>query len=303
MWTRNELLDLGLTDYQIRSRISGGTLLRLRRNCYIAAEASAKDKVAAVAQLYPDAVFSGTAALAAYGLCEVRLPAVIRVDKNCRIRADDVVYTVRSRPVPANRIKGVRMALPAQAVADALSFERCSEWLLKEALAQAYRGLNGRGRFAADLELVISKKRDAVRELAEQAPVGTASKWEQRMYHEMRRVGLKPVPNFRLGPYTWDLGFEAGTTVVDLDSLYYHAPENNHREFLIGTWKTNHAVQHGWAPLKFTDECTDYHLKLVVETVQETVAHRRSVRGLKSSPPKVRRALVTPVWRFHQSLL
>ena len=50
--------------------------MRLRRNCYIAAEASAKDKVAAVAQLYPDAVFSGTAALAAYGLCEVRLPAV-----------------------------------------------------------------------------------------------------------------------------------------------------------------------------------------------------------------------------------
>ena len=277
--------------------------MRLRRNCYIAAEASAKDKVAAVAQLYPDAVFSGTAALAAYGLCEVQLPAVIRVDKNCRIRADDVVYTVRSRPVPANRIKGVRMALPAQAVADALSFERCSEWLLKEALAQAYRGLNGRGRFAADLELVISKKRDAVRELAERAPVGTASKWEQRMYHEMRRVGLKPVPNFRLGPYTWDLGFEAGTTVVDLDSLYYHAPEKNHREFLIGTRKTNHAVQHGWAPLKFTDECTDYHLKLVVETVQETVAHRRSVRGLKSSPQKVRRALATPAWRFHQSLL
>ena len=277
--------------------------MRLRRNCYIAAEASAKDKVAAVAQLYPDAVFSGTAALAAYGLCEVRLPAVIRVDKNCRIRADDVVYTVRSRPVPANRIKGVRMALPAQAVADALSFERCSEWLLKEALAQAYRGLNGRGRFAADLELVSSKEKDVVGELAEEAPVGTASKWEQRMYHEMRRVGLKPVPNFRLGPYTWDLGFEAGTTVVDLDSLYYHAPEDNHREFLIGMWKTNHAVQHGWAPLKFTDECTDYHLKLVVETVQETVAHRRSVRGLKNSPPKVRRALATPAWRFHQSLL
>ncbi|MDN8619814.1 hypothetical protein Q0N36_04355 [Corynebacterium kefirresidentii] len=294
MWTRNELLELGLTDYEIRSRISEGTLLRLRRNCYVAAEASAKDKLNAVAQLYPDAVFSGTAALAAYGLCEVRLPAVVRVDNNCRAQADDLVHTVRSRPVPANRVRDVKMALPAQAVADALSFERCSEWLLKDALAQAYRGLNGRGRFAADIEQVISKKRDAVRELAERAPVGTASKWEQRMYHEMRRVGLKPVPNFRLGPYTWDLGFEAGTTVVDLDSLYYHAPEDNHREFLIGTWKTNHAVQHGWAPLKFTDECTDYHLKLVVETVQETVAHRRSVRGLKSSPQKVRRALVTP---------
>ncbi|MDK8585686.1 hypothetical protein QP904_04270 [Corynebacterium kefirresidentii] len=303
MWTRNELLELGLTDYEIRSRISEGTLLRLRRNCYVAAEASAKDKLNAVAQLYPDAVFSGTAALAAYGLCEVRLPAVVRVDNNCRAQADDLVHTVRSRPVPANRVRGVKMALPAQAVADALSFERCGEWMLKDALAQAYRGLNGRGRFAADLERVSSKKRDAVRDLAEEAPVGTASKWEQRMYHEMRRVGLKPVPNFRLGPYTWDLGFEAGTTVVDLDSLYYHAPEDNHREFLIGTWKTNHAVQHGWAPLKFTDECTDYHLKLVVETVQETVAHRRSVRGLKRSPPKVRRALVTPAWRFHQSLL
>ncbi|WP_408924115.1 hypothetical protein ACKFRK_06760 [Corynebacterium kefirresidentii] len=256
-----------------------------------------------MAQLYPDAVFSGTAALAAYGLCEVRLPAVIRVDNNSRMRADDLVHMVRSRPVPANRVRGVKMALPAQAVADALSFEHCSKWLLKDALAQAYRGLNGRGRFSADLERVSSKKRDAVRELAERAPVGTASKWEQRMYHEMRRVGLKPVPNFRLGPYTWDLGFKAGTTVVDLDSLYYHAPEDNHREFLIGTCKTNHAVQHGWAPLKFTDECTDYHLKLVVETVQETVAHRRSVRGLKSRPHKVRRALATPAWRFHQSLL
>ena len=195
------------------------------------------------------------------------------------------------------------MALPAQAVADALSFERCGEWLLKEALAQAYRGLNGRGRFAADVDMVSSKEKDAVRELARLAPVGTASKWEQRMYHEMRRASLTPVPNFRLGPYTWDLGFEAGTTVVDLDSLFYHTPENNHREFLFGTWKTDHAVQHGWAPLKFTDECTDYHLKLVVETVQETVAHRRSVRGLKSRPQKVRRAMVTPAWRFHQSLL
>ena len=303
MYTRKDLFETGMTQYRIEKEVAEGRLLRLRRNCYVSAEAEAKDKLNAVAQLYPDAVFSGTAALAAYGLCEVRLPAVIRVDNNSRMRADDLVHMVRSRPVPANRIKGVKMALPAQAVADALSFERCSEWLLKDALAQAYRGLNGRGRFAADIEQVISKKRDAVRELAERAPVGTASKWEQRMYHEMRRVGLKPVPNFRLGPYTWDLGFEAGTTVVDLDSLYYHAPEDNHREFLIGTWKTNHAVQHGWAPLKFTDECTDYHLKLVVETVQETVAHRRSVRGLKSSPQKVRRALVTPAWRFHQSLL
>ena len=110
MWTRNELLDLGLTDYQIRCRISEGTLVRLRRNCYIAAEASARDKVAAMAQVYPDAVFSGTAALAAYGFCEVRLPATIRVDNNCRAQADGLVRTVRSRPVPANRIKGVRMA-------------------------------------------------------------------------------------------------------------------------------------------------------------------------------------------------
>ena len=303
MYTRKDLIEKGMTQYRIEKEVAEGRLLRLRRDCYVPAEASAKDKLAAVAQLYPDAVFTGTAALAAYGLCEVKLPATIRVDNNRRARADGLVRTVRTRPVPVNRVKGVKMALPAQAVADALSFERCGEWLLKEALAQAYRGLNGRGRFAADLEMVTSKEKDAVRELAELAPVGTASKWEQRMFREMRRAGLNPVPNFRLGPYTWDLGFKAGTTVVDLDSLFYHTPENNHREFLIGTWKTNHAVQHGWAPLKFTDECTDYHLKLVVETVQETVAHRRSVRGLKSSPQKVRRALVTPAWRFHQSLL
>ena len=303
MYTRKDLIEEGMTQYRIEKEVAEGRLLRLRRNCYVSAQASAKDKLAAVAQLYPDAAFTGTAALAAYGLCEVRLPATIRVDNNCRARADGLVRTVRSRPVPVNRIKGVKMALPAQAVADALSFERCGEWLLKEALAQAYRGLNGRGRFAADVDMVSSKEKDAVRELARLAPVGTASKWEQRMFREMRRVGLNPVPNVRLGPYTWDLGFKAGTTVVDLDSLFYHTPENNHREFLIGTWKTNHAVQHGWAPLKFTDECTDYHLKLVVETVQETVAHRRSVRGLKSRPQKVRRALATPAWRFHQSLL
>lgn len=303
MYTRKDLIEKGMTQYRIEKEVAEGRLLRLRRDCYVPAEASAKDKLAAVAQLYPDAVFTGTAALAAYGLCEVKLPATIRVDNNRRARADGLVRTVRTRPVPVNRVKGVKMALPAQAVADALSFERCGEWLLKEALAQAYRGLNGRGRFAADLEMVTSKEKDAVRELAELAPVGTASKWEQRMFREMRRAGLNPVPNFRLGPYTWDLGFKAGTTVVDLDSLFYHTPENNHREFLIGTWKTNHAVQHGWAPLKFTDECTDYHLKLVVETVQETVEHRRSVRGLKSRPQKVRRALATPAWKFHQSLL
>ena len=151
MYTRKDLFEKGMTQYRIEKEVAEGRLLRLRRNCYVPAEAEAKDKLNAVAQLYPDAVFSGTAALAAYGLCEVRLPAVIRVDNNSRMRADDLVHMVRSRPVPANRIKGVKMALPAQAVADALSFERCSEWLLKDALAQAYRGLNGRGRFAADI--------------------------------------------------------------------------------------------------------------------------------------------------------
>ena len=148
MYTRKDLFEKGMTQYRIEKEVAEGRLLRLRRNCYVPAEAEAKDKLNAVAQFYPDAVFSGTAALAAYGLCEVRLPAVIRVDNNSRMRADDLVHMVRSRPVPANRIKGVKMALPAQAVADALSFERCSEWLLKDALAQAYRGLNGRGRLS-----------------------------------------------------------------------------------------------------------------------------------------------------------
>lgn len=200
-------------------------------------------------------------------------------------------------------VNGVRLATPARICADVLEYEEAPPRLLKEYLAAAYRSLRGREHFARDIAAVRSKKRDELIELARQAPVGTASQWERDVIGSLRRGGLEPIPNFKLGAYYWDVGIEDGTTVIDLDSMKYHAPNSdNHDTFIIGAWKSNQAVQMGWAPLRFTDECTRYHMDKVVELVAATARHRAQRKGTKARPRAARGYQPAPVWGFHEGI-
>lgn len=94
-----------------------------------------------------------------------------------------------------------------------------------------------------------------------------------------------------------------GTTVVDLDSLKHHAPNSdNHDTCIIGAWKANQAVQIGWAPLRFTDDCTRYHMDRVVRTVSATVRHRTGRAGTKTRPRVVSGYEAQAAWGLHEGI-
>lgn len=119
--------------------------------------------------------------------------------------------------------------------------------------------------------------------------MGTSSQWERKVIHHLCGRGLNPRPNVKLGSYYWDLYFKKSRTVVDLDSIYFHAPGTNHDTFLIGLWKHNQAVELGWSPLHFSDECTQYHMGYVLDMIERVVKNSGT-------------ALLTPAWRFHEGV-
>ncbi|WP_293770209.1 hypothetical protein [uncultured Corynebacterium sp.] len=301
-WTRASLQRRGFSRRSIDNQVRDSTLLRIARGHYLPGTATVADQLAALATLHPLGVFTGGAALAAYGLMEPRLPATIRVPRASRQRSDGFVRLVRSDEIEADELYGVRIAAPAQAVADALTFENLPERALRATLAQYYSGLRGRERFESDLAAVRSKNTSAVHDLARDAPVGAASGWERETHARLARAGLDPIPNFKLGAYFWDFGFRRGTTVLDLDSLRFHAPDDNHETFLLGLWKSNQAVQLGWAPLKVSDVCTGYHWRTVIRLVADTVRHRQARTGSRLAPAAVPGAILEPAWRFHEGI-
>ena len=311
---------MGYSNSRISRAARDGKIVRLATGLYISREASVSDIVRGVAARYPRTTVTGLAAmvvehpsLTRWGILNSSgvdtgkhcfyLPVLLRAPRKHGRLHNDAVRIIRTERVRPRVVNGVRLATPAQICADVLEYEEAPPLMLKEYLAAAYRNLRGREAFARDMAAVRSKKRDELEELARLAPVGTASQWERDVIGSMRRGGLEPIPNFKLGAYYWDVGIEDGTTVIDLDSIKFHAPTtDNHDTFIIGAWKSNQAVQIGWAPLRFTDDCTRYHMDKVIEVVAATARHRAQRKGTKARPKAASGYQRSPVWGFHEGI-
>lgn len=172
-------------------------------------------------------------------------------------------------------------------------------------LEQSYAGLRGEETFSRDINQLTSTEKAELAPLLERTVIGASSRLERMFINDLRRRGLSPIQNFKLGPYHWDLGFPCGTTVVDLDSRIFHTagPDNPvDNAFIIDRWKTNYAIEKGWTGLRYTDVCIREIPPSVIAQIEHTLAHRRNIPGLKKNPRHVPEMQRKAVWEFHPEL-
>lgn len=296
-WTRTDLKRQGLTDYAIRKLHGEGKLHRLAQGLYMRNVPSGLEMLRGLYHRYPDLVFTGHTASAVYGQrAIVNLPAQATVPVKHRPLGTRYVEAVRSRRHRQSFFNGLPVVTPAAAVAGdihLLQLERI------KFLERQYDGLNGKERFTADYRALTPSQRDELTPLLKKSVIGASSRMERFFHLDLRRSGLDAIPNFRFGPYTWDVGIADGSTLVDLDSMRYHSSENE-RTFIVDRWKANHAETAGWGHLQFTDLCLadSQARKSAIDEIRRLVEHRRSVSPMPPVPGRIAQG----IWTIHGQL-
>lgn len=304
-WTTRELLAAGLSDHAIRRKLEAGTLYRLSRGIYTREKPDPESALRALQHRHPRLIFTGETAAGVYGLSPtISAPARALLPHRSRPIRNGTLHATPSRKSHHRRIRGIDLTTPVS-VAAALAGNH-DFWELVKFLERSYDGLRGRGRFATDLSQLTPAERADAEPLVHRSIIGASSRMERMLIVELQKNGLDPVPNFRFGPYAWDIGFVSGTTLVELDSRRYHEPDAarpaNDRVFIMDRWKSNYAVQRGWALLTYTDDCLREIRREVVAQIRSTVDHRRNTPGLRRHPRSVAGLQEKPVWEFHPEL-
>ncbi|MGP6174835.1 type IV toxin-antitoxin system AbiEi family antitoxin domain-containing protein [Corynebacterium sp. A21] len=299
-WTTKELRESGLSHRQIKNRVDAGTLFQLGRGIYTEPRPDPKSALRAIQHRYPQLIFTGATAAGVYGLNQISLPAQGILPRSARPIYTEILNAVPSRRRRYQRVENIFVDTPAGVAGSIQGHHNHLE--LVRFLESHYDGFSGRHRFEADLRQLNPSQRIGVSPLLQDSVIGASSRMERIFIYQLRKRGLDPIPNFQLGPYHWDVGLVSGTTVVDLDSRYFHesSPDSPvDGGFILDRWKTNHAIQQGWAALRYTDDCLNQILNEVITQVRQTVEHRQTQAGQRRHPKPVSGMREQGVWEFH----
>lgn len=288
-WTTKELLEAGLNQHKIDRQLREGTLYRLSRGLYTREKPDPQAALRALQHRYPKLIFTGVTAAGVYGLLpEISAPAQGSLPYRHRPIHNDALHAVPSRRRRYRRVNGIDVTTPIAAVAGIYPTD--GFWDLVKFLEKSYDGLRGRERFTREIRQLTPADRAKLAPLLKHTVIGASSRMARMLIADLTKRGMDPIPNFKLGPYTWDIGFDPGTTTVDLDSRRYHQPDAtspaNDRGFIIDRWKTNYAIQRGWAALRYTDDCIREIRKDVLDQIQHTVNHRKNPTVSDAAPPQ-----------------
>lgn len=296
-WTRDDLRRQGLSDSDIRRLHRQGRIHRLVHGLYTREPPEGVTVARALAHRYPDLTFTGHTALSIRGhRATFLMPTTGVVPAGHRALDTGYLVAPRSRTIRRHTHDGLPVVSSVAAVAGDTWLNRLSRI---KALEKDYAGFDGRDRFEADCQTLSAEQRRNLEPLLKRTVIGASSRMERLFHLDVRGMGLDAIPNFRFGPYTWDLGFPEATTLVDLDSARFHTSENE-RSFMIDRWKANHAEMAGWGHLQFTDLCLDDPLarKVALQEIRALVEHRRHLPTPTGVPGRVTEGL----WDIHGGL-
>lgn len=302
-WTAEELRDCGVSKYEIRKRLEAGTLYRLSRGIYTAQRPEPETALRALQHRHRGLIFSGITAAGIYGLVPITAPAQAALPHGSHPIHNAALHARPSRRRTRRRINGIAVTSPIAVVAEL--FPDHDFWELVKFLETHYDGLRAAQQFDADVQSLTPAQRSHIEPLLKRTVIGASSRMERLFIADLRKTGLDPIANFKLGPYHWDIGFPHGTTVIDLDSRIFHTagPDNPvDNAFIIDRWKTNHATHLGWAGLRYTDICIRRIPEEVIEQIRRTVGHRRATSGLRRTPRQIPGMREQGVWGFHPEL-
>jgi very-short-patch-repair endonuclease len=302
-WRTSELRAAGKSADEIAAAVRRGEIHRMAHGIYGTEEPTDLVRLAALAWARPGLVYTGRTAGFLHGLQPMVWPAEAAVPRGTSRKGGRYL-----RLSGAGRTRGVVVdGLPVLTpLATAVACGEVAVWRRRNFLQQAYTGVRGNERLAADLAALGPTDRARAADLTAGLVTGTASYLELQVVRALMTAldGLEVSVevNMLVRGYRFDIVIPEARVCVEIDSRLYHSSETASAEdFIKDRWKGNAAVRWGWTLLRYPDASVEIALDEVVAEVLDTVEH-----NLAHPRARVLRTRELPtdreVWWWHPGL-
>lgn len=204
---------------------------------------------------YPDMVLSGRTAVQLYTSKPLTLPLCV-IGKSKLTDTAFITSTRRDLLRPMT-LAGLTVQPPLLSAAD-LPFDEGVEFI-----ETFYGTRDGKSRLEQDLDC-IRRVPSTLREILDEAVPNTDSGAERKLFRNLRESGMKPLANYKIGPFYWDIVLKRPRVAIEIDGFDYHSsPETAARD----AWKNNDASLRGWTTLRYTGSCLAHHFDEVLTQI------------------------------------
>ncbi|MFD5869418.1 DUF559 domain-containing protein [Corynebacterium sp. NPDC060344] len=267
IWTRQELLALGLTRTDFAVLLDRGRLIRETRGCYVLTIPEIRLRMELVLVRSPEAVFSHRIAAYAHGLKKTEPQQLDVIVPRSRKSPRGAKGHPRDR-VQQTTIAGLPFTTPAQTLVDLLDI--WTPRAVAETIDTRYPTMDSRIGVIADARALPARHANRLLPLLEWAPENRRSKVEGQLARAIQMRGWTVHLNVRIGPYVWDIYIVEANLVVEFDSLMYHA---NEEVFRVDRARQNNLVRRDVKVLRYTDYDVDNRFNEIIAEICDEVGH------------------------------
>lgn len=302
-WRTGELRAAGKSTDEIAGAVRRGEIHRMAHGIYGTEEPTDLVRLAALAWVRPGLVYTGRTAGFLHGLLPMSWPAEATVPRGTSRKGGRYL-----RLSGAGRRHGVVVdGLPVLSpLATAVACGEVAVRRRRAFLQEAYTGVHGNERLAADLAALVPADRSRAADLTGDLVTGTASNLELRAVRAivaaLDGLDVSVEVNMLIRGYRFDIVIPEARVCIEIDSRLYHSSETaSAADFIKDRWKGNAAVRWGWTLLRYPDASVEIALDEVVAEVLDTVRH-----NLAHPRARVLRTCELPtdreVWWWHPGL-
>ncbi len=296
VYSRQQLrAELGMGVREFRKKVLSGEITKLERGHYALGELSPQQWAAALLQIHPQWVLSGTTAYQFYCKLPFTFPLQFRAPRQSKPRKTDKFWVTAHRNHMVSRQGLVRVVPPIVAAWDA--HDDIAAHTLSDFLEDAYAKKDGKRRLEQHLSWMGAVPA-VLRSYVSTLSIGSDSRLERRFFRGLKRRGLEFEQNVMLGPYLWDFRSKRfKRLLIEIGAYTYHrdlSTAEGQAAYVREAWKFNYAVLEGHIVLQFTAKCIDEEMERCLDMVEDVIA------VLEGTSP---RRVWGPPWRWHSWLV
>ena len=275
-WTTSALRARGIGRRKQSKLVANGQLHKVHRGIYVDGKPTAENFAMALTQSLANVALSGHSAIQKHLGQTLTFPLELEGPRTISGEKFQVKHTRRET---TQVIDGVRVVEPLWA-ARSSAYEQT--WLLE----RYYQGHQGIDRLRRDLGR-MKRASTRLRRVLKGCSIGADSVAEKDLAAARRRVGYRVQHNTQLAGYRFDLWLKKLGILIEVDGYEVH---NNSKSFVSDRWKSNDGAALGCVVLRFSADCIRYHLKQVLDKIEEIAQWirrgrpRRDKIGVKANP-------------------
>lgn len=252
----DELVVTGVSASALTRGVQSGRFKKVCAGLYLTREPTPRELLYLLLERYPGLRIAGLSAAQLYLKQELTLP--LHIAHRSSLPHSSYFQAVRTKRLASLLVDGIKVLIPS------LAAETLDDSTALQLLETVYAKRTGPHYLTRHNKGIRLSPR--VRELIEQAAIGTDSEAEKKLSRALQKAGLTVHHNVLLGAYYWDLVIPELNVIVEVDGYGFHNSDNR-LTFAKDRWKGNDAVLAGYILLRYSGSCITYELDRVVEQI------------------------------------